>query len=208
MNSQELQNTLYQSLNRLGKLMTNHVNLMFDIECLGLKPGCSILQIAAVPFSFAAEGYTNFDVVINRQSCIDAGLVEDPETVRWWQNQNANTVFKVFSGTVSIKDAMERLYLYCKSLNAVIHPWSNAASFDLQILRYTFDLLHIPVPWNFRDEMCFRTLKNLFPLTACEKPVKYGPNHDAYFDAMHQVSVANVIFNKLQESMPYAYSAI
>ena len=190
--------------------MTNHVNLMFDIECLGLKPGCSILQIAAVPFrfSFAAEGYTNFDVVINRQSCIDAGLVEDPETVRWWQNQNANTVSKVFSGTVSIKDAMERLYLYCKSLNAVIHPWSNAASFDLQILRYTFDLLHIPVPWNFRDEMCFRTLKNLFPLTACEKPVKYGPNHDAYFDAMHQVSVANVIFNKLQESMPYAYSAI
>lgn len=208
MTQSKFQNTLYQQPNRLGKLMANHVNLMFDIETTGTKAGCCVLQIAAVPFnnSFGKNSHPIFESIINWQSCKDAGLVDEPDTLAWWQNNNANTVSKVFSGTKSIRTVFEDLYLYCKSLEAVIHPWGNAASFDLVILRYVFDLLNIPVPWDFRNEMCFRTLKNLFPLSETEKPVRFGPAHDAFHDAMYQVRVANTIFNKLHETLPYAHS--
>src|ERR1700731_4700055 len=67
--------------------------VMIDLETLGTRPGCSVLSIGAAEFS--PDGVkASFYVVVRRSSCLDAGLVEDPDTVVWWgrQSPEARTV--------------------------------------------------------------------------------------------------------------------
>lgn len=60
--------------------------------------------------------------------------------------------------------------------------WGNGATFDNMILRNAYLATGQRQPWNFRDDVCFRTVKYLFPL----KKEFQGVRHHALDDARNQ----------------------
>ena len=69
--------------------------------------------------------------------------------------------------------------------------WGNSARFDLGILEYAYDSCLIPVPWDHRNERCYRTLKALHPEI---KIMRSGTHHNALDDATSQAHHAQGLF--------------
>ena len=59
------------------------------------------------------------------------------------------------------------------------------------ILGNAFRACGIPVPWNFYDERCYRTLKSLFPqLKAADtRGTKHNALEDARYQAEHLIKI-------------------
>ena len=192
-----------------SKLNANKINLMIDLETTGTRPGCCILQVAAVPFA-AEKTLPNFNRYISYVSCKEAGLHNDPDTISWWDKQSPHLRATVFSGTADLREVLEEFSLYCTSLNGVIIPWSYGANFDIEILTHTFGLLGIPVPWHYRNIRCARTLVEEVKLPyayAIPEILRFGPKHDALSDAQFQ---AQHIYRRLKflQELDYAYSDV
>jgi hypothetical protein len=72
--------------------------------------------------------------------------------------------------------------------------WGNAASFDLKILEKAYKLMQIEVPWKYYNEMCYRTLKNLYPeIKIMCNPHKHEALQDAIYQAEHAVRILNTL---------------
>lgn len=77
--------------------------------------------------------------------------------------------------------------------------WGNGAKFDLSILEAAYMTvpmfgLGVGVPWNFRKEYCYRTLKNLRP--ECQV-TRRGTAHNALDDAINQAAHAIQLLKEL-----------
>lgn len=167
-------------------------NIMVDIETIGTTPGCIILSIGAVAFDqLKNEIGSSFYKVINRRSCQNLGLFPNPQTLVWWNEQSteANSILKesllVSQNTNSIHNVMLDFSNYVNMYNKTnsVKLWGNGADFDNAILSYTFHRLGIDVPWKFKNNRCFRTLKSLFPNVKIER---HGLFHNALDDAITQ----------------------
>lgn len=72
-------------------------NVMVDIETLDNKPTSAIVSIGAVMFGpNGYDEYNTFYMVVDAQSCIDAGLTLSADTISWWMKQSdqARAVFQ------------------------------------------------------------------------------------------------------------------
>ena len=79
---------------------------MLDIEALGSKPGSVILSIGAVKFA-GGKILHEFYRRIDPQSCIDAGLKIDVDTVMWWMKQSKEARDALGTGTMPLTDALD-----------------------------------------------------------------------------------------------------
>lgn len=61
--------------------------------------------------------------------------------------------------------------------------WANSPSFDCDILAAAYDAVGRTAPWDYWEERCFRTLKNLPGAVDVEHG---GDEHNALDDAVHQ----------------------
>lgn len=175
------------------------INVMLDLETLGTKPGCKILSIGACTFADDASILSDrktYYAVIDRNT---QALLEDPATVNWWYAQDKEAQKELFEnvGQIHITQALHEFAMWLTALNLEnkykVRIWGNSASFDLKILEHVYLLYNLPVPWAYKNEMCFRTLKNLFAVSfpANEKP------HHALSDAIWQADIAEEIFDEL-----------
>ena len=166
------------------------IHVMVDLETLGLEPGSTILQLGAVAFT-ATEMLETYTAFISRDSCEEAGLVEDNATLEWWNSQDSSIKSSVFSGDVPLKAALQGFTAWFKGLNAEYKLiWSNGADFDLPLLKVAYSKLKLPTPWNYRNVRCYRTVTSLFPLTKNAKDVLCNPTpHDALSDAIYQAEL-------------------
>ena len=176
----------------------NPVHVMLDLETLGTKPGCKILQIGACTLKRdQREERKVFSAHISKSSQDWHNLKEDPATVAWWQKQDPNLVAALFSPRVSENPLTALTYFvdWLNSLGPNIVIWANAPSFDCNILEAVFEAVGIKVPWKSYNERCFRTLKNLVPGV---EPEFVGVKHNALDDAVHQAVWAERIFGVLR----------
>jgi hypothetical protein len=175
-------------------------DIMVDLETLGLKPGSVILSLAAVPFNTYRN--TPFYKIISIGSCREAGLVVDDATLAWWDTQPTPTKVEAFSGSASLRDVLIEFSRFLDSVEGKPVLWGNAASFDLKLLEAAYEAAGVKVPWDFRSERCYRTLKNIFP------QVTSGPfdglKHNALADAKFQARHAENIFDYIYKSTPHA----
>lgn len=165
-------------------------NAMVDLETLGQTPGCSIISIGAVMFDKTVHTDKTFYVVVNRQSCADVGLFEEPSTIDWWmrQSEEARVVLaKAASKTESlhIKDALSALNAWVRQhANAnSVKVWGNGSDFDNALLSCAFRAVGMRAAWAFWNSRCFRTTKNRSTVQA---PPRMGVHHNALDDAIHQ----------------------
>lgn len=171
------------------------MKIMLDLETLGTKPGCKILSISAVTFCAAKRHYLDIFVKPDSQPL----LATDAKTYQWWQGQDADLVKFTFENEYAVPLA-QALYMFTEWYKALgakgPEIWGNGATFDAPVLRAAYEYLGIEVPWNFRDERCYRTLKAEFG-SMVELPAFTGKLHRGLHDATYQANCAELILNKI-----------
>ena len=157
--------------------------VMLDLETLGLNPGCVILSVGAAEFDVDGVGET-FYRSISLDSCDKVGLEIDAGTLEWWLDQDENVQDQLVGGE-SLGDVLEDFAVFYGYADEI---WANAPSFDCEILEAAYEAANAPVPWEFYQERCYRTLKNLPGAVDVERN---GDHHDALDDAVHQAERAS-----------------
>ncbi len=182
----------------------NH--LMIDIETMGKANNAAIFQIAAVFFDpqTGATG-AGFSQLVSLNSCINAGLTMDAETVLWWMEQSDDARPKSdlsYAELTTVLSAFSNFILENSSY-ASVRPWGNGISFDLVILKSAFQAVGIDCPWRFYNERDVRTIVELGRMIAFdpkkEVPFK-GVKHEALADCQHQIEYVSAITQRLTKA--------
>lgn len=166
----------------------NHV--MLDLETLGTRPGCVILSLGAVAFDehgLEEEYYS----VISLDTSLGAGLVVEPETERWWDDQPAEAASVIDQAADPKAPGLAFvLHDFGIWLAASTHQttpgflWGNGSDFDNAILGVAYYRCgYAKPPWASWNNRCYRTIKNLKPDVKIQRK---GTHHNALDDAKGQ----------------------
>lgn len=178
------------------------VEIMVDLETLGRRAGCVVLSIGAVVFDengLHQEFYTALPIGMQKK----ARLHVDRETEDWWSKQSAQAR-KVFDECATLPDAelytcMDAWCDWLKSLGdkRSLALWGNGSDFDNAILIALHEAANRPAPWEFWNNRCYRTLKNL-PGAKEVKVERAGTYHNALDDAKTQAKHAIRVMKHLK----------
>jgi hypothetical protein len=177
------------------------INIMIDLETLGTKPGCTILSIGATVFLEAER--SQFYMKIDPINSETYGFVEDPKTMDWWYEQDALVRQEAFSGEDTVIKVLVCFTRWLESLTDNPIIWGNSASFDCKILEKAYEYLQLETPWKYSNEMCYRTLKNLFA-GAVPIVLPQGAAHNALDDAINQANQAEIIMSYMHTIMHHS----
>ena len=170
-------------------------HVMIDIETMGSQSQSAIVSIGAVRFDLkTGEIGERFYVNVDLQSCIDAGLIINSDTLMWWLNQNEEARKKITEKGFHLNNALVTLSGFITKDDEV---WGNSARFDLGILSDAYNAVKLPIPWDFRKERCVRTLVAFAPEVKAAE-VNTGVAHDALADCIFQISYCSKTYNKLK----------
>ena len=168
---------------------------MIDIETMGNMSHSAIVSIGAVRFNLeTGKTGETFYMNVDLQSCLDAGLIINADTLMWWLNQSEAARKKIIEKGHPLNKALISLSAFVTKDDQV---WGNSARFDLGILSDALNTLGMPIPWDFRKERCVRTLVSFAPEVKSAEP-NIGVAHDALADCIFQINYCSKIFNKLK----------
>lgn len=156
-------------------------NVMLDLETMGQGTNAAIVAIGAVHFTIPEEVLGKFYYVVDLQSCLDEGLEVDGKTVIWWLQQSmAARAELCCENPTSLRSALASFRDWLPKDSLV---WGNGPSFDNAILANAYRKVGMEVPWDFRKERCYRTIRKLAPEM---DPEGVGVRHCAVDDAESQ----------------------
>lgn len=178
--------------------MLNVVDVMLDLETLGTVPGSVVISIGASStapedVSDATSMSREFLCKISIASALHAGLVADPDTLSWWRKQPLKVWQEVTDNGGDLAFVLGEFADWLAALRkgpdssktgTKLRLWGDAASFDLTLLACAYRAVHMPVPWHYQEEFCYRTLRTIL---ASEKP-RSKVQHDALSDARAQLA--------------------
>jgi len=155
--------------------------LMLDFETLDIAECPVILSMGAVVFN--ENGIVDcISEKIDTRSCIDLGCTISDDTIAWWDKQSKEARASAFGGKTNIGYAMGMLVDFYKKYECA-EIWSKGSIADIRWTNNILAKLNLKSPWNFWDEMCFRTYLKYSPKVDFQ-PV--GEAHNALDDAMNQ----------------------
>ena len=166
-------------------------HLMLDLETMGTDSYSSIVSIAAVEFDINTgktgnEFYSN----VCLQSCLDSGLHVSGDTVMWWMSQSDEARNGLLDERHKLDVVLKAFSIFC---DRRYYVWGNSASFDCGILKNAYEKLKMPVPWDFWNERCVRTLSILKP--DIKRNFKnIGTPHNALDDCKFQIGYCSKIW--------------
>ena len=176
-------------------MYTEKPECMLDLETYGNTNNAAIISIGACHFKHGEETAreSTFECFVDSQSCVDVGMVMDVSTVNWWmgadckddeQRDKMDLARRVLASklkaAIPLRQALHRFSAWLGEDKPV---WGNGATFDNVILRNAYRLAGIPCPWEFWNDRCYRTLKNMVPHV---KMQRVGVHHSAMWDAISQ----------------------
>lgn len=160
------------------------MDVLVDLETLGTGPGAVIASIGAVMFDPMGEGVIEpFYLVVDIQSCLDAGLTVTGDTLYWWLDQGEEARRSLLASPRVrhplrvILDTFTRWYPTGSKL------WAYGATFDPVILASAYRQLGLVEPYTYRDIRCARTLLALANLPKSEPILGHHALNDAIFHA-------------------------
>jgi len=162
--------------------------VMLDLETMGVNNNAAIIAIGAVVFDLE-KGILgkSFYYTVDLQSSVDAGGVIDPSTVLWWMGQSneAGAEFERPGNSIQLV-----LNLFSAWVPAGSNMWGNGATADNVWLRSAYERLGLTVPWHYRNDRCFRTVKAMHPPIELEdKGVKHNALADARWQAQYLIKI-------------------
>lgn len=169
------------------------LDIMVDLETVGIEPGCGILSIGACTM----DGSRTFYAKVNINTCYANGLTSAESTLKWWLQQEQAAYDEAFSGEEDIVTALRDLELFIRSIGATA-VWGNGATFDCSIIHEAARRCKISPVYNSYSDRCYRTLKNLYP--EIQAGAFVGTKHNSLHDAQHQAQHARRILSYIQDS--------
>ena len=156
-------------------------DVMIDLETLDTRSTAVILSIGAVRFGPEEIGPT-FHQAITIESNLDVGRTVSGSTLMWWLDQDALARKAVINAVRQpLSDVLNQLSKFIKPTDKV---WGNGASFDNSIIANAYQCVGLPLPWQYWNDRCFRTMKATY--NHAPKPPFVGTEHDALDDAVNQ----------------------
>jgi exodeoxyribonuclease VIII len=168
---------------------TKPTRVCVDLESLGTRPGSIITSIGATKFDENGPYGEPFYMRIDMQSCVDAGLLIDVDTVKWWMKQSEDARAEFQKASFPITDVLKDLtawMLQDLKLGSFLELWGNGANFDNNLLGEAYRRCGLTQPWMFWNDRCYRTLKAMYP--HIKMPARVGAHHNALDDAISQVN--------------------
>jgi hypothetical protein len=167
--------------------------LMIDLETMATGPSATVLTLGAVTFNPWGNGYSDklyFRVDIDDQDAL--GREVDPNTLDWWSKQDPAIMEEAFSpdDRIPLKEAVDRFHKFAWGCDTF---WSHGATFDLVIMENLYKQLGKPLPWNFWQLRCTRTLFDL----GWDPDMPKANKHNALEDAIRQAAGVQNIYRKL-----------
>lgn len=167
---------------------------MCDLETLSTRPGGVITSIGATKFDENGPYGEPFYMRIDMQSCVDAGLLIDVDTVKWWMKQSDEARSEFQKESSFLIYVLEAFSVWCEApftptgyaANPNLELWGNGANFDNALLKTAYDKVGMEAPWMFWNDRCYRTLKAMYP--HIKMPARVGTHHNALGDAISQVN--------------------
>jgi hypothetical protein len=161
--------------------------VMIDIETLGNTPGSVIVSIGAVRFDMGNGITDEFSAVIDPVDAQSRGLHLDAGTVMWWfdQSEEARAAW-LAADCVKLEYALMALHDWIvREGTEKLEVWAKGASFDGLLLETAFRACGLPVPWQYWQLKCYRTVLKWWGETFAA----HAGAHDALADARHQAWV-------------------
>lgn len=162
-------------------------NVMIDLETMDTASTAAIVSIGAVKFNKESI-LDEFYAIIDLADCVNHGLTMSPSTVQWWISQPNKS--DTFDGNKSNLLA-PTLLTFAKWLGDGARVWGNGSDFDNVILRNAYDACNLPLPWKYYNNMCYRTIKNLFPTAMNRVGSHHNALDDAKSQALHLIDICN-----------------
>ena len=182
-------------------------NIMLDIETTGNGSTANIIQISAVQFDREGNTYSEFNVLVDRQSGLDLGLVEDQATLDWWNRQSDEAKAIVFDTSiprVPIKEALESYINWIRGLDINLNSateWGNGCGFDCVIIANAMKLAGLTSPIKFWNQRDVRTIADISKSSLdldIKKSMDFsGVAHNAIDDCKHQIKYVTATLKKI-----------
>jgi hypothetical protein len=189
------------------------LDIMLDLETLGVEENPVIIQLAAVPFNIETGEVLDDKVInllINPKSSVAAGLTVTGSTIEWWLKQNTYVVNKVFIESVSSPNTLASVLsvfsAYIADLKLAhnvkeVRIWGNGTLADNRWLISAYKAVNLKLPWNYREDSDVRTLvdigSRLFNFNPKKDVPFEGEPHNAIDDCKHQIKYCSMIYQKL-----------
>lgn len=166
------------------------LDVMLDLETCGTAPGSVILAIGACTFDLQHTFYEKISLDDSQAQ----GFITDNNTLAWWNTQAPAVREEAFSGTLPVVNALGNFADWYRILPAEKRfLWGNGAGFDQQLLATAYRWVGMVQPWEYKEERCYRTLKNLY-FNIKADPFE-GDKHNALADAQNQAIHARKILS-------------
>lgn len=167
---------------------------MVDIETVGTAHNAAILSIAAVRFDSLSrsDSIKTLEILIDVDSCFNAGLSWDEGTIKWWSQQSKEIQFKAFEQQprISLTEALDQLSHFVSGSSRL---WCQGMNFDPVILESAYIATDKFLPWKYWQWRDSRTLMSMFR----NLPKKDSNAHDALYDAVWQAKIVQDCIKRL-----------
>ena len=170
-------------------------DIMLDLETMGSDPNAALCAIGAVSFDIASRQIINhFYMPILLEDSVRCGGVIDPETVIWWLKQSDAARAEISDDGYIEPLALGEFTDFIASVGQrnQVRIWGNGSDFDNVILASAYRRNGLSLPWDFRNNRCYRTVKNLHPAVALKfVGDRHNALHDAENQARHLIAMLN-----------------
>lgn len=179
-------------------------DLMVDIETLGRKPGCVIVQVGWSTFLPEAPDAERREGLryVDWQKAQTVSAI-DPETLAWWLAQPREVMREVFlsEGRVSVHQVAMDLMPWIQNARNI---WARGPSYDYEILFDAFEtystLYQSRSLWRefsrkSRDE---RVCRDALQMMNYKLSKRVGDQHNALDDVRTQIANVHQFYNALR----------
>ena len=166
-----------------------------DAKTMGTASNSAIVAIGAVKFSSKGVSDDDFYCIIDLNTSMKAGGVLNPSTIIWWMQQSEEARKQLYrKDTESLFNGLKRFSQWVGD-KTTAKMWGNGAAFDNIILANAYDSVNLERPWNFYNDRCYRTVKNLLGGNIKYVPpvVAHNAVEDAKAQAVHLVKILQAI---------------
>lgn len=160
-------------------------HVMLDLETFGTRPGSALRSIGAVQFGLDGRTGETFYRNITRKSCEAAGLIVDPNTVKWWSEQAPAARQALETDQRELADVAREFTSWFQKAGC-IYAWGHGASFDPPLWEEACRAAKVIPPWKFYNIRDTRTIHHVFNFETRDLR-RRGVYHNALDDALYQV---------------------
>src|SRR4051812_42594536 len=166
-------------------------NVMIDLETLSTEHNAVVLSLGATMFRQGKDSVKNNEFyarIVDPSVQHEKGCHVSLPTVAWWIRQDPATAMQAFplsAAELGVMSTMEMLTQFRQYLTSIspgdlgqIGVWANGSDFDCVILASLYRAFKMPAPWEFRQNRCYRTIKNMY------KDVQFNGQNRAKHNAL------------------------